>query len=453
MTTMMLPRARAAGPMTPMNSSYYETVRSSASNEIMTPSLQGDVAADVCIVGGGLLGLSTALHLAERGRAVVLLERARVGAGASGRSGGFVLPGFAAGLGELTAAAGTDEARRLWDRTLDAMSLVDTLIRRHAIDCRRTAGVVTAALSEAHRRELERGVRLAERVLGYRALELMDKGALAARVASPRYHGGLVDHEAFSIEPLDFTRGLARAARDAGVRIFTESPAQAISGDEPFTLTTPSGRVTARHVVLAANAAIASVDRQAGRWIGRALLPAWTFMIATAPLDPAMASALLPGANAVYDTSIALNYYRLARDGRLLFGGGFDGRDWPAARIRRHLIRQLRLTFPALADLPIEFAWSGPIDLTWNRLPEVGRAPGGAWFAQGFCGHGLALATWVGRALAEAIDGDEAALAPLLRLRHRRIALPGPVARMMVPLGLLAERVRRTVGHADFVSI
>ena len=410
-------------------------------------ALDRDVECDVCVVGAGYAGLSAALHLAESGEDVVLLESDRVGAGASGRNGGQVLPGYAAGIGQIRAAVGEEHAAALWRLGTEAVALVEELAARPTIGCDFRHGHLTAAVRQRHLRALDETARnLAERY-GYRSLRLLDGIEVSALVASRRYVGGLLDERAGHLNPLRFALGLAGAAAAGGVRLHERSPVLAIGGSwrgGRRVLRTPAGEVRARRLVLTAGARSETLASS----LAAAALPATTFMIATAPLGPARAKALIRRGIAVADTNFVLDYYRLSADGRLLFGGGLRHAPPPPRRVADLLRRKMLRVFPQLADVAVEHAWAGTIDVTGNYLPHVGRFDPSTWFAHGFSGHGVALATLTGKLLAEAIAGrserfDLLADAPRPRQRFphgRALRLP------LVALGALWYRARDALG-------
>jgi gamma-glutamylputrescine oxidase len=436
--------ARAAAYLP--ETTYYEatTRRSNA------PALSGDITADVVVIGAGYLGLTTALRLAERGRDVVLLEAGRVGGGASGRNGGFVLPGFTAGNEAIAQTLGDDAAADLWALSVEGVAEVKALIARHDIDCGLREGVFVAAAEAGHARGLRREAATLRRQYGYRGLEHLDATEGRDIVASDRYFGGNLDHTAAQLHPLRYAVGLAGAARAAGVRIFENSPV--ISLDQapaaPVARTT-LGSVRAGAVVMAANAYIGGLAPDvAGR-----ILPLRTFMVATEPLPAAMAARLFPAGAAVYDTQAVLDYYRLGSDNRLLFGGGCAAGDWSRERIAGAMRKKIIRVFPELGGTRIDYAWGGLIDLTMNRMTDVGRTADGIWYAQGFSGHGVALTARTGRALADAICGDAADYARLAAMPHRSVAPLRPIAGLALKAGLAWQKLRQGLGGSAMMSL
>ncbi len=440
--TRAFARAAAYLPET----TYYEAT----TRRVACPGLSADITADVVVIGAGYLGLTTALRLAERGRDVVLLEAGRVGGGASGRNGGFVLPGFTAGNAAIAHALGDDAAADLWALSVEGVAEVRALIARHGIDCDLRDGVFVAAAEAGHARGLRREAATLRRHFGYRGIEHLDAAEGRDIVASDRYFGGNLDHDAAQLHPLRYAAGLAAAARSAGVRIFEHSPVIGLDYAEaaPVARTT-LGSVRAGAVVLAANAYIGGLAPDvAGR-----ILPLRTFMVATEPLPAALGQKLFPGGAAVYDTQAVLDYYRLGLDGRLLFGGGCAAGDWSRERIAGAMRKKIAKVFPELRGVRIDYAWGGLIDLTVNRMTDVGRTADGIWYAQGFSGHGVALTARTGRALADAICGDGADYARLAAMPHRSVAPLRPIAGLALQAGLAWTKLRQGLGSNALMSL
>ena len=389
--------------------------------------LTGTRYCDVCVVGGGFAGLSTALHLAARGYEAVVLEADRVGAGASGRNSGFVLPGYAMEIDELAKTMGPAQAERLWRLSVEGVGLVASLVGQHHIPCDLKPGGLTAATVPADLKLLEQQQRLM-RAFGYARTELLDEAGIRNIVASPNYCGGLLDNGALHLDPLQFARGLARVAISEGATIHENSAVTAIETGERMRAVTAQGVVEAGQVVLAANAYLGPLAPR----IASRILPVTAVIGATVPLGPATAQRLLRRDVAVFDTQPALDYYRLTPDHRLIFGA--------AARFVRPshdhaanwLEHRLGQVFPQLDSPRMEFVWRGQVDLTRNRLPDIGR-DGDIWYAQGFNGHGVALSTLTGRAIADAIAGHPEDWMLLADLPYRRWPGGVTVSKALLP--------------------
>jgi len=392
--------------------------------------LRGEVRADVCVVGGGYTGLSAALHLAEAGLDVVLVEAHRVGFGASGRNGGQLGSGQRMDQEGLEAALGLPEARLLWDLGEDAKALVKGLIARHDIDCALKPGVAWTAGSERDVHHLHDYAALLNTRYGYEPLEVLDAEACHALCPSPAYKGGILDMGAAHLHPLNYALGLARAAEAAGVRIYEETHVHHIEERTPAVVRTDKGRVQADHVVLACNGYLGGLNRK----VAARVMPINNFIAATEPLGEDAARVLSRDV-AVADSKFVVNYFRLSADKRLLFGGGETyGYRFPAdiaALVRKPMTE----IFPHLRDVRIDYAWGGTLAITIKRLPYLARVAPNILSASGYSGHGVGTATHAGQLMALAIQGETAGFDTMSRLPTP--AFPGGAA-LRSPLLVLA---------------
>ena len=392
--------------------------------------LSGETRADVCIVGGGYTGLSAALHLAEAGLRVVLLEAHRVGFGASGRNGGQLGSGQRMGQDSLEALMGRDEAGKLWTLAEEAKTLVRDLIARHGIDCDLRPGVATACLNKSEMRETHEYAELLASRYGYDQIETLDAEWMQALCPSPAYHGGMLDMGAGHLHPLRYAFELARAAAAAGAMICENSHVCAIEEGRPAVVVTEGGRVTADHVILACNGYLGRLN---GRVAAR-VMPINNFIVATEPLGAETARVLTRDV-AVADTKFVVNYFRLSGDGRLLFGGGESyGYRFPsdiAAKVRKPMAE----IFPHLRDVRIDYAWGGTLGITMKRMPYLARLGANILTASGYSGHGVGTATHAGQLMALAIRGQAEGFDTLARVPAP--AFPGGAA-LRSPLLVLA---------------
>ena len=387
-----------------------------ASAVLLTPQpmLEGDIDADVCILGAGYVGLSTALELAEAGYRVVVLEAERIGWGASGRNGGQVLPGFGCGEAKLAALVGLDDARKLFDWSCEGISLIHQRRERHGIDCDWRQGHATVAIKPRQVVELQAWQRELENDYRY-PMSWWDHGQLRAQLDSTRYLGGLYDANAGHLHPLKYAVGLGRAALAAGVRIFEASPVLRMAHGTKPVLHTAHGTVRCDFAVLAGNALVKGVAPE----LDRKIMPVGTYIAATAPLGKARAEALICNDMAVADTNWALDYFRLSSDHRLLFGGRASYSNFQPPNLAGVMTRRMRRVFPQLADIGFDHVWGGTIDISFNRAPHWGRIGPNVYFAQGFSGHGVAATQLAGRVIAEAIRGQNERLDVFARIPHR----------------------------------
>lgn len=401
------------------------------------PQLQGDVSADVVVIGGGYTGLSAALHAVEAGFSVVLLEGRRIGWGASGRNGGQMIPGLRWSAPDLVRRFGEDEARRLLMLANSAGDLVRERIARHAIACDLRQGHFHAAAKPSHLDAMRRELDCLTRLVDYGGARIVGAGEVGDFVASSAYHGGLFDLGGGHLHPLNYALGLAKAALAAGVRIFEDSPASAIDHAGPVVARTARGRVTARFGVLACDTWMGEIEPT----LSSMAMPVANYNVATAPLGEERARALIPSGAAVADSRFVLNYYRLSADHRLIFGGGEKYSPRPPASIEGFVRPYLEQVFPQLKGVGIDHGWGGMVGVSFNRLPQFGRI-GSSFFAHGWSGHGVVLTTLAGKLIAEAMQGTAERFDQFARLPARPFP-GGPLLRHpLYVLGMLYYALR-----------
>jgi gamma-glutamylputrescine oxidase len=406
----------------------------------LTPPLLGILHADVCIVGGGLAGLSAALELAAGGYRVRVLEAGAVGHGASGRNGGQVLPGVAASQRKLVKLVGAADARKVWDLSLEAVALLRQRIALHAITCDLRSGHLHVANQPRHVAELVAWQRELRDEYGYDALQLLDANELPSLLSTQRYHGALYDCAAAHLDPLAYTRGLASAALRAGAIIHEYSPALDYRpyGRNALMVRTAQGALRCEHLLLAGNALLGNFEPQ----LQRKVLGVGTYMIATEPLSAQRATALITNDASVSDMNWVLDYFRRTADHRLLFGGRVSYGGLHRAPHTGALRRRMLQVFPQLVDVRIDHSWGGWLDITMNRAPHFGRLAPNVWFLQGFSGQGLALTGIAGALAAEAIAGTAERFDVFARIPHRNFP-GGPLLRQpALALAMLWYRLR-----------
>lgn len=378
--------------------SYYAAT---ANRQTDYQELADDLTCDVCVVGGGYSGLSTALHLAERNYDVVLLEANRIGWGASGRNGGQVGSGQRQDQDVVEAMVGKEDARRLWDLAEEAKAVVKSRIAKHGIDCDLKPGILHAAYKPGDATEFPSYAEKLERDYGYKHLRAISKTEIGEMLGTGIYNGGLLDSDAAHLHPLNYALGLARAAEEAGARLFEDARVTGYRDGPSCRLDCNGHQVRAQHVVLACNGYL---DRLEPRLAGK-IMPINNFILATEPLDEALAREIIRDDVAVADTKFVIDYYRLSADRRLLFGGGENyRRSFPkdiAGFVRKYMLR----VYPQLEPLRIDYAWGGTLAITLNRMPDFGRLSPNVYYAQGFSGHGVAMASLAGKVIAEAVAG------------------------------------------------
>ncbi|MEM8729116.1 MAG: FAD-binding oxidoreductase [Pseudomonadota bacterium] len=365
------------------------------------PALKGEERADVCIIGAGYTGVSAALHLAEAGRSVILLDAHRVGFGASGRNGGQLGGGQRVTQDVLEARHGLETAKRLWDLGSEAIALVKSLIARHRIACDLRPGVAEMASSPQDAGALHRYADHLADVYGYDQTEVLDEAGAQALCPSPVYKGGVISWGSAHLHPLKLALGLARAAEAAGARIYESSQALEITEGARVRVRTPEGSVSADHLILACNGYLGNLAPK----VAARVMPINNFIAATEPLGARQGEVLTRDV-AVADDVFVINYFRLSSDGRLLFGGGESyGYRFPrdiAGTVRKPMER----IFPHLRGIGIDYAWGGTLGITWKRLPWMARLSPRVLSASGYSGHGIGTATHAGLLLAEAVRGQ-----------------------------------------------
>ncbi len=406
--------------------SYYAATRSELAPFAIH---KGADRADVCIVGAGYTGLSAALHLAQRGYDVVVLEAHRVGFGASGRNGGQVGSGQRQDQIWIERTMGRKAAHRLWDLAEEAKGMVKSLITDHDMPVKFHPGVAHACWTEAELRDTRAYGEKLQRDYGYAHLEPLDKAGIDRLIPSGVYRGGEIDRDAGHVHPLNYAIGLARAAAQAGARIFERSEVVRVEPGARPVVKTASGHVTCDHVILAGNGYLGQLNET----VAARVMPINNFILATEPLGDRAAQVLTQPV-AVADTKFVVNYWRLSEDNRLLFGGG-ESYGYRFPDILKAVKRPMLQVYPDLAEVKIDYAWGGTLAITMNRMPCFTRAAPGVFSASGYSGHGVAMATLAGRLMAEAVAGTAERFDLMASLPQ--IRFPGGVA-MRSPLLVLA---------------
>lgn len=366
------------------------------------PQLRGEVKADVAIVGAGYTGLSAALHLAEKGLKVVVLEAGRIGCGASGRNGGQIHSGQRRDQDHLEAAVGLDDAKKLWMLAEEAKALVHDLIARHGIACDHRTGLIHADHKARYVPHTHAYARHLAEVYGYDKMECLSRDQLNALVGCPGYYGGAIDHGAGHLHPLNFALGLARAAMARGASFHEKSRVVRFEDSHGLTLeTAEGGRVRAQFLLLCGNGLMDGLDRT----VDEHVMSINNYIAVTEPLG-ARAKSIIANDAAVADSRFVVNYFRLTPDGRLLFGGGESYRRGLRPNVTAFVRPFMLRIFPQLADVRLDYGWGGTLGITMTRLPFVRRLSDHVLVSAGYSGQGVALAPLFGKILAEAIAGQ-----------------------------------------------
>ena len=380
--------------------SYYAA---SANDRRIRPELEGSVKVDVCVIGAGFTGMSTALHLAERGFKVLVLEARRIGFGASGRNGGQIVHSYSRDIDFIEQHYGQKTAQAMGAMAFEGGKIIRRLVEDYSIQCDLKDGGIFAACNGKQFQELRAKKDLWERY-GHADLELLGAEELRTYIGSGRYVGALLDRSGGHFHPLNLVLGEARAFESMGGIICEGSPAVKVEDSHQIKVHTPKGCVTADIAVVAGNAYLG--DLIPG--LQAKAMPCGTQVIATEPLTQAQQRELLPQGQCVEDCNYLLDYYRLSGDGRLIYGGGvtYGARD--PGKIESLIVPKMLKTFPQLKGVAVEFAWTGNFLLTLMRLPQFGRTGthSNIYYAQGYSGHGVTCSHLAGRVLADAIQGQ-----------------------------------------------
>ncbi|MFT5896385.1 MAG: gamma-glutamylputrescine oxidase [bacterium] len=410
------------------------------------PVMSGEKRVDVVIVGGGSTGVSTAVELAERGVNVALLEANRIGWGASGRNGGQItgsLSGDAAILKQLQKSIGSDAIDVVRMLRWHGHDIIKNRIEKYGIDCDLQHGHLHTAYTEKDIPELHTAMEDAVAAGLGDDVEWLDRSQVQQKLATPLYHGGILNRRNMHVHSLNLLLGEAAAAKSMGVDIYEQSNVLDITyGDTP-TVTTAQGRITANAVVLAGNA----YHRLAQPKLRGLLFPAILGNLTTAPLDDQLAQSINPENLAVYDSRMVLDYYRLTADKRLMFGGGtnYSGRD--IDNVASTLRPALEKTFPQLKGINIDFSWTGAAGITINRIPALGRIEGNVYYAQGYSGHGIASSHIMAEIMANALTGTMHHFDLFSSLKHIRLPVGPQTGSVLVALGMAYYRLKQSLGH------
>ncbi|WP_391117717.1 NAD(P)/FAD-dependent oxidoreductase [Psychrobacillus sp. L3] len=375
--------------------------------------LQGDQHCDVVIIGGGYSGLSTSYHLQEKGFNTIILEKGKVGGGASGRNGGQVLTGYLGSMEYWAKKKGLKAAKQMWEMSLSSIDLIENIIEKNSISCDfKRNGDFFAAYKPSHLEAMKRDQEFMASELDYHEIKVIEKADLQDEMNTTIYHGGRVDAKSAHFHPLNYVLGLAEAAEKFGAQIYEHSEAFSIvkNGNGKKIANTKHGRVFADHVVIVTNAYSGDLNET----IKKSVVPIESIMISTEPLPEELIKDLIKNDRAVFDSKELLYYFRRTADNRLAFGG--SGRS-SSKRDQNSLYDNLRKgmvnVFPQLEEARIEYQWSGKVAFTKDMLPYIGKMEDGTHYAFGYGGHGAAMSSLLGKLIAENISDESESDNPL----------------------------------------
>ncbi len=391
-----------------VNSYYAATVN----RDDIYPNLEDDNETDVCIIGAGFTGLSTALHLTKQGFKVTLLDAEKIAWGASGRNGGHVGTGQRVEQCVLEKKYGIETARQLWQQGLDAVDLVGELIAENNISCDLKQGILHVAAKKGDAEYMKTSTNHLSDNYGYKKFRFIEKEEVNAMLGSKKYYAGQLDEGAMHLHPLNYAQGLANAATQAGVKIFENSRVSHYEQGNTITVHTHQGQVRSQFLVLACNGYLEKLEPA----IAGKIMPINNFVLATEPLNEELAKTLIRDDVAVQDSLFVINYWKLSGDNRLIFGGGENYRKRFPKDIKAFVRKYMLRIYPQLESTAIDFAWGGTLAITMNRMPDYGKLADNIYYAQGYSGHGVPTATYAGKLMAEAISGNEDGFNQMARL-------------------------------------
>ncbi|MBD2814447.1 FAD-binding oxidoreductase [Xenorhabdus sp. Flor] len=411
-----------------------------------------DQSCEVVVIGGGLLGASTALHLAEAGVDVILVEKDSIGSGASGRNGGQMTPGIARwGAETILEKFSPDEAKRLWHfASVEAMDLVDELCERYGFECDRKYGHITAAIHPGHMGSLVANAD-ARYQLGDTTAKIIGPHELQEEyVRSDIYHGANIDSIGGQVQPLALLRGLVYGFARLGGRVYDSTKVKSIRQDANRTVIE-----TERGVIRASKAVVLGVHGSSDEFISgpSTTVPFFTYIAVTPPLSMDI-KKLIPSDLPVYDTQLQIDYYRAVRDNRLLFGGQGTGNSWSPRDVNNYLLNRIKAVFPYLENPELEYSWGGISDLTLNGATDARKSGDSVpvYIVHGWSGHGVAQTVRIGKAISDDLTGRNHDFTMLTRIDHLSIPLGSYFSPMVIPLIKGALGMKSIFNPADMVS-
>ncbi|WP_026565278.1 NAD(P)/FAD-dependent oxidoreductase [Bacillus sp. UNC41MFS5] len=411
---------------------------SNASNQ--RAELNETIHSDVAIIGGGFTGLASAYFLSKAGKKVVVVEKERIGWGASGRNAGMLTTGYKKSIFELEKKLGTAKAKELMDMSADCVKLVKEIVDEHQFDCAlETCGGIKVAYKPSHFEKMKKEHEHLLKSFQYET-ELVDANDIHSEINSPMYqYGGLIDRKSFAFHPLNYVIGLADIAEKMGASIYENTEVISINkkhgNNERFIVKTAKGEIKCKHIIIATNGYTSEITKR----LAKSIMPIGSHIIATQPLPDQLANQIIPNKRVVSDTKNFLYYFRLTADQRMLFGGrvSFSTNSTPNEydHIYSALHENLLTVFPDLKGMDVDYRWGGTTGFTFDFMPHIGETEDGMHFALGYCGHGAAMSTLLGKILAYKITGVERTETVLESLPLRTIPLHGQRVKVLNLVG------------------
>ncbi len=417
----------------PHTTSYYAASRNDLTNH---PVLEGEQTADVCVIGAGFTGISTALHLAERGYNVHVVEANKVGWGASGRNGGQLIGGIS-GESKMAQSLGAGGEKTLWDMRWAGHEIIRERVKTYDIDCDLKSGYLDVAIKPRHLRAMQEEQEYFEKYQYPFDYKILSAEETRATIGTDAYIGGMQNMGNGHLHPLNLCLGEARAAVSLGATIYEQSPVLNIEQGSKAKVITAHGSVTADFVVLAGNAYHYIEPKMRGL-----LLPVNSFIMGTAPLPDEVVQQINPQDLAVCDPNYILEYFRLSADKRLLFGGRCNYFGSDPEVIKQHLMPRMLKIYPQLAGVPVDFGWGGTIGVTVNRVPQMGRIAPNIFYSQGYSGHGVNVTHLAGQIMADTVAGTFERFDVFANIKPVRLPGQHLFAQQMVALGMLFYKLR-----------
>ena len=401
--------------------------RSSVEDLNSQDQLTSDIDVDICIIGGGLTGISSAINLSKKGYSVILCEARKIGWGASGRNGGQLGIGMRKDQFTIEKKLGLRHAKELWSLGLEAVEDVKNLIKENEIDCHLVNGVMSTACFEKDIDEYKFEIEHMSKNYDFEGYQFFNKEKIREEINSKMYLAGLLNSGSYHLNPLKLTLGLAKVAQKNKVKIFENTPIEKIreEGDRVQVMS-KKGLIRANQVVVACNGYLDSILGSKKN----KFMPINNYVVATEPLGEKRAREIIKNNYAVCDTRFIIDYYRFSEDWRMIFGGGETFTSNFVKNATSFVSKRMIKVFPQLQNVKIDYSWGGTLAITVNRLPHFGTLMNNkVSYAFGYSGHGLALSVLAGKLIGENIHGD-----------HERFKFFSDINHMSIPLGSIFRR-------------